>query len=141
MGMIELHQKRAAVIGLGQSGLAMARWLARAGCSRVQVFDDRAQPPGLEQLRTLVPEATFESRPLDASLLGDAAGVSAPEASNDGSGPARNGTAAASPCHSFAAGIPGRPVATRFPGDRVATGGRPPRRAPPVWSGLARRRG
>ena len=94
--MIELHQKRAAVIGLGQSGLAMARWLARAGCSRVQVFDDRAQPPGLEQLRTLVPEATFESRPLDASLLGDAAGVSAPEASNDGSGPARNGTAAAS---------------------------------------------
>lgn len=95
--MIELHQKRAAVIGLGQSGLAMARWLARAGCSRVQVFDDRAQPPGLEQLRTLVPDATFESRPLDATLLGDMAGVSAPQASQTGSGPAQTGTTADSP--------------------------------------------
>lgn len=70
MGMIELHQKRAAVIGLGQSGLAMARWLARAGCT-VHVFDDRPQPPGLDRLQALVPEAVFESRPLDASLLGD----------------------------------------------------------------------
>lgn len=35
--MIELGQKRAAVIGLGESGLAMARWLARNGAT-VQVF-------------------------------------------------------------------------------------------------------
>ena len=72
MGMIELNRKRAAVIGLGQSGLAMARWLARSG-SDVLVFDDRAQPPGLEALHAQVPGATFHSRTLDAGVL-DAAG-------------------------------------------------------------------
>lgn len=72
MGMIELNRKRAAVIGLGQSGLAMARWLARAG-SDVLVFDDRAQPPGLDALHAQVPGATFHSRTLDAGVL-DAAG-------------------------------------------------------------------
>ena len=72
MGMIELNRKRAAVIGLGQSGLAMARWLARSG-SDVLVFDDRAQPPGLDALHAQVPGATFHSRTLDAGVL-DAAG-------------------------------------------------------------------
>ena len=72
MGMIELNRKRAAVIGLGQSGLAMARWLARSG-SDVLVFDDRAQPPGLDALLAQVPGATFHSRTLDAGVL-DAAG-------------------------------------------------------------------
>ena len=63
MGMIELNRKRAAVIGLGQSGLAMARWLTRFG-SDVLVFDDRAQPPGLDALHAQVPGATFHSRTL-----------------------------------------------------------------------------
>ncbi|MDO5055764.1 MAG: UDP-N-acetylmuramoyl-L-alanine--D-glutamate ligase [Lautropia sp.] len=66
--MIELGQQRAAVIGLGESGLAMARWLARKGAS-VQVFDDRAEPPGLAALREAVPGAVFACRPLDAGLL------------------------------------------------------------------------
>ena len=64
--MIELGQKRAAVIGLGESGLAMARWLARNGAT-VQVFDDRAEPPGLAALREAVPAATFACRPLGLS--------------------------------------------------------------------------
>lgn len=66
--MSEQVQKRAAVIGLGESGLAMARWLTRQGC-RVQVFDDRAEPPALAALRAQLPQAEFVSRPLDASLL------------------------------------------------------------------------
>lgn len=71
--MIELGQKRAAVIGMGESGLAMARWLARNGAT-VQVFDDRAEPPGLAALREAVPDASFVSRPLDAELLAAAGG-------------------------------------------------------------------
>lgn len=66
--MSEQVQKRAAVIGLGESGLAMARWLARLGC-QVQVFDDRAEPPALAALRAEVPAAEFVSRPLDVALL------------------------------------------------------------------------
>ncbi|MDO4904231.1 MAG: UDP-N-acetylmuramoyl-L-alanine--D-glutamate ligase [Lautropia sp.] len=66
--MIELAHKRAAVIGLGESGLAMARWLKRKG-ARVVVFDDRAEPPALPALREAVPEAVFHSQPLDAGVL------------------------------------------------------------------------
>jgi len=38
------------VLGLGQSGLAMARWCARQG-ARVTVADTREQPPQLAALR------------------------------------------------------------------------------------------
>jgi len=37
------------VLGLGESGLAMARWCARAG-ARVRTWDSREQPPGAEAL-------------------------------------------------------------------------------------------
>ena len=50
--------KQALVLGLGESGLAMARWLARAGW-QVRVFDTRADPPMLAQLRARVPQAQF----------------------------------------------------------------------------------
>jgi len=38
------------VLGLGESGLAMARWCARAG-ARVTVWDSRDAPPQLAALR------------------------------------------------------------------------------------------
>lgn len=44
------------VLGLGQSGLAMARWCAHAG-ARLRVADSRTSPPALELLRTRLPEA------------------------------------------------------------------------------------
>ena len=47
------------VLGLGDSGLAMARWLARGGAARVVVLDTRAQPPQLAALRRDVPAAEF----------------------------------------------------------------------------------
>ncbi|EHR73216.1 UDP-N-acetylmuramoylalanine--D-glutamate ligase [Burkholderiales bacterium JOSHI_001] len=42
------------VLGLGESGLAMARWCARFG-ARVQVWDSRENPPGADALRAAVP--------------------------------------------------------------------------------------
>jgi UDP-N-acetylmuramoylalanine--D-glutamate ligase len=47
--MIELAQRSVLVLGLGESGLAMARWCRREG-ARVRVADTRAAPPKREQL-------------------------------------------------------------------------------------------
>jgi len=59
------------VLGLGESGLAMARWCAAQG-ARVRVADSRAQPPGLAALQRDVPQAQVHCGALDAGLLGDA---------------------------------------------------------------------
>ena len=53
---MELSGKLILVVGLGESGLAMARWLARQG-ARVRVVDSRATPPNVEALRAAVPDA------------------------------------------------------------------------------------
>jgi len=44
------------ILGLGESGLAMARWCARAG-ARVRVWDSREMPPQAETLAREWPEA------------------------------------------------------------------------------------
>ena len=46
------------VMGLGESGLAMAQWLHRCGAT-LRVADTRQEPERLAQLRTLVPEVEF----------------------------------------------------------------------------------
>lgn len=56
------------VLGLGESGLAMARWCAREG-ARLTVADTREQPPGLEALRAELPDARFVAGPFAESLL------------------------------------------------------------------------
>ena len=48
--------KRVLVVGLGESGLAMAKWLHRQGAI-VRVADTREVPPNQEQLRQHAPEA------------------------------------------------------------------------------------
>jgi UDP-N-acetylmuramoylalanine--D-glutamate ligase len=53
---MELSGKRALVVGLGESGLAMARWLARQGAA-VRVADSRDAPARLAALSAAVPEA------------------------------------------------------------------------------------
>ena len=63
-----LNDLHVLVLGLGASGLAMARWCARQG-ARVTVADTRAQPPQLPALRQALPQATFVPGPLDAALL------------------------------------------------------------------------
>lgn len=56
------------VLGLGESGLAMARWCARHG-ARVRVADTREAPANLPALRAHVPDAEFIGGPFAPSLL------------------------------------------------------------------------
>ncbi len=67
---MNLSSRHALVLGLGLSGLAMARWCVRQG-DQVTVADTREAPPQLEALRAELPSARFVSGPLDASLLSD----------------------------------------------------------------------
>ncbi len=60
--------KTALVLGLGESGLAIALWLARCG-ARVRVADTRAEPARLPALRAAVPDADFVAGPFAANLL------------------------------------------------------------------------
>jgi len=61
---------RALVLGLGDSGLAMTRWLARNGW-QVRVADTRAAPPRLEALRQEIRDAEFIAGPFGNALLDD----------------------------------------------------------------------
>ncbi|MGB4117060.1 MAG: UDP-N-acetylmuramoyl-L-alanine--D-glutamate ligase [Polaromonas sp.] len=72
MTMIKLAGKHVLVLGLGHSGLALARWCARWGAS-VTVADTRAEPPQLQALRVSVPEASFVHGDMSAALLEGAA--------------------------------------------------------------------
>ncbi|MBT0569968.1 UDP-N-acetylmuramoyl-L-alanine--D-glutamate ligase [Curvibacter sp. CHRR-16] len=56
------------ILGLGASGLAMARWCAAEG-AQVTVADTRAEPPQLATLRAEWPNAAFVAGPLAASLV------------------------------------------------------------------------
>ena len=49
---MELNRRSVLVLGLGESGLAMARWCLREG-ARVRVADTRPTPPKLEALRAI----------------------------------------------------------------------------------------
>lgn len=60
--------KRVLVLGLGESGLAMARWLARFGIT-LRVADTRAEPERLPALRGSIPDAEFIGGPFAVSLL------------------------------------------------------------------------
>ncbi len=62
--------KRALVLGLGESGLAIARWLAHCG-ARLRVADTRSQPERLPQLQAAVPDAEFIGGEFNAALMND----------------------------------------------------------------------
>ena len=63
-----MHDQHVLILGLGASGLAMARWCVRQG-ARVTVADTREQPPQLAALRADCPQATFVSGPFDDALM------------------------------------------------------------------------
>ncbi|MFY9329625.1 MAG: UDP-N-acetylmuramoyl-L-alanine--D-glutamate ligase [Georgfuchsia sp.] len=63
-----LTGKSVLVLGLGESGLAMARWCARQG-AHVRVADTRAAPPNLDVLRREAPATEFHGGELDKLLL------------------------------------------------------------------------
>ncbi|QKV51825.1 UDP-N-acetylmuramoyl-L-alanine--D-glutamate ligase [Comamonas antarctica] len=56
------------VLGLGASGLAMARWCARLG-AQVTVADTRQAPPQLAVLQQELPQVRFVAGAFDAALL------------------------------------------------------------------------
>ncbi len=67
---MELQGKRILVVGLGESGLAMAKWLGRQGAC-VRVADSRENPPNVEALRATVPDAELVAGPFaDATFAG-----------------------------------------------------------------------
>ena len=66
--MKNLADQRVLVLGLGSSGLALARWCARNG-AHVTVADTRAEPPQLAALRASVPSARFVHAEMDTVLL------------------------------------------------------------------------
>ena len=66
--MQQLHGQHVLILGLGASGLAMARWCARAGAD-VTVADTRDQPPQLAALQAEWPQVTFVAGPSAASLV------------------------------------------------------------------------
>ena len=67
--MNNLAHQNILVLGLGASGLALARWCARCG-ARVTVADTRPAPPQLAALQTSVPNARFVNAAMDGALLG-----------------------------------------------------------------------
>jgi UDP-N-acetylmuramoylalanine--D-glutamate ligase len=63
--MKHLHGITILVLGLGESGLAMARWAARCGAT-VRVWDSREAPPNAAALAGHLPAATLLRGALDA---------------------------------------------------------------------------
>jgi UDP-N-acetylmuramoylalanine--D-glutamate ligase len=65
---MQLQGQHVLILGLGASGLAMARWCALAGAD-VTVADTREAPPQLAVLQAEWPAVRFVAGPLQASLV------------------------------------------------------------------------
>ncbi|PUE11592.1 UDP-N-acetylmuramoyl-L-alanine--D-glutamate ligase [Limnohabitans sp. T6-5] len=65
---MQLQGLNVLILGLGASGLAMARWCARAGAD-VTVADTRQAPPQLAALQAEWPQVRFVSGPFTAALV------------------------------------------------------------------------
>ena len=65
---MNLRGKHVLILGLGESGLACARWCDRQG-ARVRVADTRAAPPYLDELNRRLAGADFCSGEFDKTLL------------------------------------------------------------------------
>ncbi|MFA7280517.1 MAG: UDP-N-acetylmuramoyl-L-alanine--D-glutamate ligase [Sterolibacterium sp.] len=65
---MNLNKKLVLVLGLGESGLAMARWCIRRG-ARLRIADTRVEPPGLSKLCQAAKDAEFVSGEFTKGLL------------------------------------------------------------------------
>ncbi|WP_027994295.1 UDP-N-acetylmuramoyl-L-alanine--D-glutamate ligase [Simplicispira psychrophila] len=66
--LVPLQGRKVLVLGLGDSGLAMARWCVRC-CAQVTVADTRAAPPQLVALQAEWPQVQFVAGAFDAALV------------------------------------------------------------------------
>jgi UDP-N-acetylmuramoylalanine--D-glutamate ligase len=64
-----LAGQRVLILGLGASGLAMARWCVLGGAAHVTVADTRQAPPQLAALREELPQVHFVAGPFAVSLV------------------------------------------------------------------------
>lgn len=65
---IALKDKKVLVLGLGDTGLSALRWLNRQG-ARLSVADTRAVPPGLDVLKTELPDAVVYTGALTPTVF------------------------------------------------------------------------
>jgi UDP-N-acetylmuramoylalanine--D-glutamate ligase len=68
---MDLRGKTVLVLGIGQTGLSMAKWLARCG-AMVRAADTRQAPPCLEELRQSLPGARIHEGGFDAEAFAGA---------------------------------------------------------------------
>ena len=64
----EVKEYKTLIVGLGKTGLSCARYLAAHGVP-VAVTDTREQPPGLEALRSELPDLALFLGGFDASVF------------------------------------------------------------------------
>jgi UDP-N-acetylmuramoylalanine--D-glutamate ligase len=69
--MLELKGRKVLVLGLGDTGWSMTRWLVRQGAS-VRVADTRMAPPHAASLAHELPEVRLQTGPFGEDTLGDA---------------------------------------------------------------------
>ncbi len=69
---MHLAGKHITVVGLGITGLSAAKWLARHGAV-VTVADSRSTPPGLDELRALLPQVPVKLGAFTESTFAGAA--------------------------------------------------------------------
>ena len=69
--MTDYAGRNAVVLGLGLTGLTLARWLSRHGAT-VRVADTRPHPPNAARLADELPGVRLETGPVTASTLAGA---------------------------------------------------------------------
>src|SRR5213078_2659964 len=67
---VNLAGRKVLVLGLGDTGLSMAKWLARRGAS-VRVADTRRAPPRLAELERSLPSVTANCGPFQDEMFAD----------------------------------------------------------------------
>ncbi len=66
--MTTLRDKSVLILGLGETGLSLARYLHGQG-ARLAVADSRLQPPGIATLRSELPQVPLHCGPFGDELL------------------------------------------------------------------------
>ena len=68
--MMKLTNQLVLVLGLGETGLSLVRWLSAQG-ARVRAADSRDLPPSMDELRTQFPETELHCGMFRSELLND----------------------------------------------------------------------
>jgi UDP-N-acetylmuramoylalanine--D-glutamate ligase len=69
--MVDLKGRKVLVLGLGDTGLSMTRWLARCG-ARVRVADNRPAPPHAATLASELPQVSLAAGAFNAATFANA---------------------------------------------------------------------